>query len=150
MGNTYASLHVHVVFSTKQRAAFLAHRIEARVWDFLGGIARENGIKPVRIGGMPDHVHLALGLPPTIALSAAVKQIKGASSVWIKKTFPELADFAWQDGYGAFSVSRSNLDALVAYIENQREHHRKLTFQEEFVAFLEKHGVEYQPRYLWD
>ena len=107
-------------------------------------------MKPIRIGGMPDHVHMAVGLPPTLALSKALQQIKGGSSKWLKETFPTMRGFAWQDGYGAFAVSKSNVPALTAYIEKQREHHRRKTFKEEFVALLTRHGIDYEERYLWD
>jgi REP element-mobilizing transposase RayT len=99
---------------------------------------------------MPDHVHLALALPPTQSVSKALQLLKGGSSKWIKDTLPQLRGFAWQDGYGAFSVSKSNLPEIVAYIQNQCEHHRLKTFKEEFMTFLVRHGVEYNERYLWD
>jgi REP element-mobilizing transposase RayT len=107
-------------------------------------------MKPILIGGMPDHIHMAIGLPPTLAVSKALQQIKGGSSKWVKETFPTLYQFAWQDGYGAFAVSKSNLPALVRYIERQKEHHRKKTFKEEFVALLIRHEIEFEERYLWD
>ncbi len=150
MGNTFTSLHCHFVFSTKNREPWISHEIEERIWSFLGGIARENGMKPIRIGGMPDHIHMAVGLPPTLAVSKALQQIKGGSSKWIKETFPTMRGFGWQDGYGAFAVSKSNLPTLTAYIEKQREHHRTKAFKEEFVALLFRHGIDYDERYLWD
>jgi len=107
-------------------------------------------MKPILIGGMPDHIHMAVGLPPTLAVSDALKQIKGGSSKWIKDTFPKLIGFAWQDGYGAFAVSKSVLPSVTSYIERQREHHRKTTFQEEFVTLLKLHEIEYEEQYLWD
>ena len=150
MGNTFTSLHYHVVFSTKKREPWIGHDIEERVWKFLGGIARENGMKALRVGGMPDHVHLALALPPVQSVSKALQLLKGGSSKWVKDTIPSLRCFAWQDGYGAFTVSKSNLPEVVAYIQNQREHHRIKTFQEEYLAFLVRHGIEYEAKYLWD
>lgn len=150
MGNTFASLHYHFVFSTKHREPWITHEIEQRVWSYLGGIARENGVKLLLVGGMPDHVHMCVGLPQTLAVSKAVQLIKGGSSKWVKDNYSELRKFAWQDGYGAFSVSKSTLPSLTAYIANQREHHRARTFQEEFVALLVRHGIEYDKRYLWD
>ena len=150
MGNTYTSLHYHLVFSTKHREPRIHHDIEERVWSFLGGIARENGMHPIRIGGMPDHVHIAVGGPPTLAISKAVQQIKGGSSKWIKDVLPDMKDFAWQDGYGAFAVSKSSLSTVETYIEKQREHHRKTTFKEEFLSLLQLHQIEFDTRYLWD
>jgi putative transposase len=150
MGNTYTALHFHFVFSTKNRRPWISHNIEERVWNYLGGVARENGMKPILTGGMPDHIHMALGLPSTLAVSKAVQQIKGASSKWIKETFPRFDEFAWQDGYGAFSVSKSVLPTVVSYIERQPDHHHRATFQEEFVTLLKLHEIEYEEKYLWD
>jgi REP element-mobilizing transposase RayT len=150
MANTFTSLHYHVIFSTKHREPWIAPDLEERVWKFLGGIARENGMKALLIGGMPDHVHLALALPPAQSVSKALQLLKGGSSKWIKDALPRMRGFAWQDGYGAFSVSKSNLSEVTAYIQNQRENHRIKTFQEEFLTFLVRHGVEYDERYLWD
>jgi REP element-mobilizing transposase RayT len=149
VANTFTSLHYHFVFSTKNREPLIGHDVEERIWSFLGGIGRENGMNPIRIGGMPDHVHMVLGSPPTLTVSKVIQGIKGGSSKWIKETFPTMRQFAWQDGYGAFAVSKSLLPELVAYVENQREHHRKKTFQEELVALLVRHGIEYDERYLW-
>lgn len=107
-------------------------------------------MKAVAVGGMDDHVHILLSLHATITLAKAVQLIKGGSSLWIHETFPNQRDFAWQEGYGAFTVSVSQLDKTIAYINNQETHHRKITFQEEYLDFLKKHGVEYDERYLWD
>jgi len=106
--------------------------VEQRIWSYLGGIARENKMTALKIGGVEDHVHLLLGAPPTMAPSKAAQLIKGGSSPWIHETLPGLREFAWQDGYGAFTVSKSDVPELIQYIENQREHHRTRTFQEEF------------------
>src|SRR6476620_4649853 len=105
MANTFTSLHCHIIFSTKNREPWLRQDIEERVWAYLGGIARENDMKSLRIGGIENHVHLLLGLSAAIAVSKAVQLIKGGSSIWIKDTFPDLAGFGWQDGYAAFTVS---------------------------------------------
>ncbi len=150
MANTFTSLHYHVIFGTKHREPWISHDIEDRIWKFLGCFARENGMKALLIGGMPVHIHLALALPPTKSVSKALQLLKGSSSKWIKDTQPRMRGFAWQDGYGAFSVSKSNLPEVITYIQSQREHHRVKTFQEEFLAFLVRHGVEYDERYLWD
>ncbi len=118
MANTFTSLHYHVIFSTKHREPWITHDLEERVWKFLGGIARENGMKALLIGGMPDHVHLALALPPAQSVSKALQLLKGGSSKWIKDALPQMRGFAWQDGYGAFTVSKSNLPEVTAYIQN--------------------------------
>lgn len=149
MANTLTSLHYHVVFSTKDREAWISPEIEQRVWSFLGGIANENGMKLYQIGGMPDHIHMLISLPTSLAVSKALQQIKGGSSKWIKTEFERLAGFAWQDGYGAFTVSKSNVPEVAEYIRGQKEHHRTKTFQEEYVAFLKRHEIQYDDRYLW-
>jgi REP element-mobilizing transposase RayT len=149
MANTYTSLHYHIIFSTKNRDRWLTQDIEKRVWAYLGGIARENELVALKIGGVEDHVHLVVGHRPTLAPSKAVQLLKGGSSKWIHENFPLLSEFGWQDGYGAFTVSKSNLPDVIQYVEQQREHHRTKTFQEEYRAFLDKHEIEYDERYLW-
>jgi putative transposase len=115
----------------------------------MGGIARENKFKALQIGGIEDHVHLLLSLPSTLPISKALQLVKGGSSKWIHDTFPQHQDFEWQEGYGAFSVGISQAEDTTKYIANQREHHRTKTYQEEFLAILERHGIEYDPRYIW-
>jgi putative transposase len=149
MANTYAALHYHIVFSTKHREPWIAENHEAQIWSYLGGIARDGGMTSLSIGGLEDHLHLVLGLPPTLTVSRAVQLLKGASSRWIRESIPELAAFSWQDGYGAFTISRSMLPATVAYVERQRERHQARTFQEEFRALLERHDIAYDERYVW-
>ena len=150
MANTYTSLHYHIVFSTKNRERWIMPEVEQRIWAYLGGIAKENRMKPLQIGGIEDHVHVLLGAPATLAPSKIVQLIKGGSSGWIHDTFPNMRGFAWQDGYGAFTVSKSNVPEVTAYIQGQREHHRMKAFQEEYLALLKKHDIEYDERYLWD
>jgi putative transposase len=116
----------------------------------MGGIARQNDFKSLAIGGVEDHVHLLLSLPATIPISKAMQLIKGGSSKWIHETFPNQRLFAWQKKYGAFSVSVSQLDTVTNYINNQPEHHRTKSFQEEFLEFLKKHRIEFDERYLWE
>ena len=140
---------MHCTFSTKERLPFISAELELRLWPYVGGIARENRIKALAIGGTPDHLHLLLSLPATMSFAKAVQLIKGGSSKWVHDTFPEYRKFAWQEGYGAFSVSASQVEKIIAYIRNQKEHHRKKSFQEEFRELLDKHGVEYDARYLF-
>ena len=121
-----------------------------RLWPFLGGIARQNGMKAIAIGGVADHVHILFYLPPTQPIAKALQLIKGGSSKWVHETFPGHRLFRWQEKYGAFSVSVSQLEKIAHYIQNQEAHHRKMTFQEEFLALLKKHRMEYDERYLWD
>jgi REP element-mobilizing transposase RayT len=123
--------------------------VRERIWAFLGGIARENKATAIGIGGTADHIHLLIMAPAAMALSKMVQLFKGGSSKWIHETLPQMRDFAWQDGYGAFTVSKSQIPEVVRYIQGQQEHHRAKTFQEEYLGFLEKHGIEYDPRYVW-
>ena len=148
--HSFNSCLMHCVFSTKERRPWLTPVIRERLWPYLGGIARENDTKALAIGGVADHAHLLLSLPTTLSIAKAMQLIKGGSSKWVHETFPEQRLFGWQEKYGAFSVSVSQRDKIIDYIKNQQEHHRKMTFQEEFLALLKKHGIEYDPRYLWD
>jgi putative transposase len=148
MANTYSSLHYHVVFSTKNRQPFLGKAVRERLFAYLGGIARENGITALEIGGVADHVHLLLGIPASLPVSKAIQLLKGGSSHWVKEVFPNMIDFAWQDGYAAFTVSQSQLDNVRAHIRAQAEHHRKKTFSEKYRALLTRHHIQYDDRYL--
>jgi putative transposase len=147
---SYVSSYFHCVFSTKERAKIITPSLQERLWPFMGGIARQNGMTPVIVGGMEDHVHILLSLPPTMAIAKAMQLIKGGSSKWIHETFPEQRLFAWQEKYGAFSVSVSQLETTTRYIRDQKEHHLGRSFQEEFLALLKKHRIEFDERYLWD
>jgi putative transposase len=150
MANTFSCLNIHCVFSTKERVQVLNPDIRERLWPYMGGIAKQNGMIPKCIGGVSDHVHLLVALPTRLAIAKAVQLIKAGSSAWIHQTFPNLRNFAWQQGYGAFSVGISQVQETVHYIEQQLEHHRTRTFQEEYLAFLKKHGVHFEEKYLWD
>ncbi len=147
---SYVSSYHHCVFSTKERRPLITAALAERLWPFLGGIARQNKMKAIEVGGVDDHVHILLSLPATMAISKALQLIKGGSSKWVHETFPEHSSFSWQEKYGAFSVSESRVESIIQYIKGQAEHHRKMTFQEEFVALLKKHRIEYEERYLWD
>lgn len=149
MANTYTALHYHIIFSTKNREPWLVPDIEQRVWAFIGGIARTHNMTALQVGGVEDHVHALVTAPPTIAPFQIAQFLKGESSKWIHEEFSALRDFGWQDGYGAFTVSKSNLPDVISYILNQREHHRQKTFQEEYLDFLQKNGIGYDERYLW-
>ena len=149
MAHKYPNILVHCVFSTKERRPLITPELRERLWPFIGGIARQNKMKAIEIGGVEDHVHILLSLPSTMAISKALQLIKGGSSKWIHETFPEHRLFAWQEEYGAFSVSVSQLDKTIKYIKGQEVHHREMTFQEEFLALLKKHRIEYDERYLW-
>lgn len=149
MANTYTSLHYHVIFSTKNRERWLVPEIEQRIWEYIGGIARAHRMTALQVGGIEDHIHALVTAPPTIAPFQIAQFLKGDSSKWIHEEFSALRNFGWQDGYGAFTVSKSNIPMVIQYIQNQREHHRKKTFQEEYLEFLHANSIEYDERYLW-
>jgi REP element-mobilizing transposase RayT len=149
MANTFTSLHYHVIFSTKNREPWIRQDIEQRVWSYLGGIARENDMKALLVGGIENHVHLLLGIPAAVSVSKALQLIKGGSSGWMKESFPGMGGFAWQDGYAAFTVSKSQLAEVETYIRGQREHHRVKTFEEEYRTFLDKHEVQFKEEYVF-
>jgi REP element-mobilizing transposase RayT len=148
MPSTHLSLHYHIVFSTKDRHPFIVEAWRARLHEYLGGLIRTAEGIPEAVGGTDDHVHLLAGLRATHALASFVQDIKQTSSRWIHETIG-VKNFAWQPGYGAFTVSVSNSAAVKEYIANQSEHHRTKSFQEEYVAFLQKHNVAYDEAYLW-
>jgi putative transposase len=149
MANTYTSLHYHIIFSTKNRERWIASGIEQRVWEYLGGIARKHKATALQIGGTADHVHALVLAPATLSPSQIAQFLKGDSSKWIHVEVGGMRGFAWQDGYGAFTVSKSQLPDVIRYIQNQREHHRNRTFQEEYLRLLHIHGIQYDERYLW-
>jgi len=141
---------MHCVFSTKERHPLLTAAIRGRLWPYLGGIARENDMKALAIGVVADHVHLLLSLPAMLSISKAMQLLKGNSSKWLRETFPELRPqgFAWQEGFGAFSIGISGMEDTVRYIQTQEEHHRNKSFREELEIFLKKHGYDYKPEML--
>ena len=141
--HSFNSCLVHCVWSTKNREPSLTSSLRDRLWPYLGGIARQNKMKAVASGGAADHVHILISLPSTMSVAKAVQLLKGNSSKWLRETFPKMHSFEWQEGYGAFSIGASGLEATVNYIRNQPEHHRKRSFREEFEAMLRKHGFDY-------
>jgi len=149
MGHTYTSLNYHLIFSTKGRAPLLEKPMRPRLYAYLGGILRELGGELVSIGGVEDHVHLLVRLKPTIPLAEVMRNLKGSSSRWLNEERHGVR-FAWQGGYTAFSVSRSNMDVVERYIARQEEHHRTRAFKEELLDFLRAHRVDFDERYLWD
>jgi REP element-mobilizing transposase RayT len=146
MGSTFLSLHYHIVFSTKERRPFLRDSWRATMHEYLGGTVRGLGGIPEAIGGVADHVHLLVGLRATHCLADFMQELKKATSVWAKDNHEP--EFAWQDGYAAFTVSYTHIGAVTEYIRTQEEHHRQTDFVEELKQLLEKNGVEYKPEYL--
>ena len=147
MPSTYLSLHYHLIFSTKHRATIIADPWRARLHEYLGGTIRGLGGVAEAVGGVPDHVHLLVGLKATHCLADVLRELKKASSVWVHQEIG-LTAFAWQEGYAAFTVSPPSREAIRDYIARQEEHHRTKSFREELIAMLEQAGVEYDPRYL--
>jgi len=150
MSHAYARLHYHMVLSTKDRKTFIKSDLKDRIYGYIVGIVNNLGGVVQAIGGVEDHVHLLAYCPPKIALADFIGKIKANSSGWVHETWPERAVFAWQRGYGVFTVSESIVPSVTLYIENQEEHHKRLTFQEEFTAMLAKHGIPFDERHLWD
>ena len=150
MAQSLSKIILHVVFSTKNRDPLIVESIRPGLHAYLAGACRAIKSEAYRVGGTEDHVHIACTLPRTLTVSKLLEEIKKSSSVWIKDQQAEYRSFSWQAGYGAFSVGESQLPALLRYVENQREHHQKRTFKEEFTELLEKYGIDYDERYLWD
>jgi REP element-mobilizing transposase RayT len=146
MGHTYISAIFHCVFSTEGRRGLIPPARQPDLWAYLGGIARKNNFKTIAVGGTDNHVHVLLSLPATMPLAKAVQVLKGGSSKWMNDS--RTAGFAWQEGYGAFSVGVSQQATTIAYINSQAEHHHKRGFEEEFLAFLKKHGIDYNPDHV--
>ena len=150
MSQSLSYLLVHVIFSTKERAPILDSSVRPELHAYLATVARNADCECYRAGGVADHVHLAIRLSRTSTISQLVSELKTSSTKWLKTQSPALANFAWQGGYGAFSVGPSDLEALRQYIDAHEEHHRTRTFQEEYLIFLKKYGIEYDERYVWE
>ena len=149
MPSSYTNLLYHLIFSTKNRHPTIQDAFQEELYRYIGGIIRSEGGIQIEIGGMPDHVHILAKLKPTHMVAEMLNKIKANSSGWLNRT-NKLAGskFGWQEGYGAFTVSESQVDHVREYIRNQEQHHRRLTFQEEFEALLKRHGVAYDPKNL--
>lgn len=149
MAHTFTNLLTHVIFSTKGRQPYLHGDFKPHLFAYMDGIVRHLHGVPIKINGTADHVHLLVSLPPALSVSELLRVLKANSSRWVHEEWPARKSFAWQEGYGGFSVSQSNASRVLRYIRDQEEHHRKLSFQEEFVALLKKHGIAYDERYIW-
>ncbi|HKS76865.1 MAG TPA: IS200/IS605 family transposase [Terriglobales bacterium] len=148
MSHTYASNRVHVIFSTKDREKRLGAELQVKLWPYMAGIAHHHGFDALKIGGFVDHVHALLLLPPIMPLAKAVQMLKGSSSHWLHQTDAAGRNFAWQEGYGAFSVSASQTEDVIQYIASQAQHHAKRSYEEEFLDFLKRYGISYDPQYV--
>lgn len=150
MSQSLAQNTIHLVFSTKDRAPLLTDSVRSSLHGYITTVLKNLQCPLLRINSRPDHIHILFHLHRTISLSKAVEDIKKSSSKWLKTQSPELHTFSWQAGYGAFAVSFSNLPSVKRYIDRQEEHHRKTTFQDELRAFLTKHQIDFDERFLWD
>ena len=146
MSHTFSQNHLHVVFSTKERKKLIAPSIQPKLWAYMAGIARNHEFLVLANGGMDDHVHLLIQLPPVLPLAKAVSLLKSNSSSWMNEHGMK---FAWQKGYGAFSVSASSIPTVTRYIANRRKHHQRRTFEDEFIALLNKHGIPFDPKFVF-
>ena len=149
MSHTFSNLLSHVVFSTKDRQPLIDLELKPRLLGYMNGIVKENGGKVLALNAMSDHLHMLWELRPSTSLADAMRVLKTNSSRWVTETRGTREPFAWQTGYAAFSVSRSNVPAVANYIDAQEQHHRKRTFHEEFVELLVKHGIAYDPKYVF-
>ncbi|MCO6043809.1 IS200/IS605 family transposase [Aeoliella sp. ICT_H6.2] len=150
MASTFTCLDYHVVFSTKYRKPWIHEEFCEELYQYLGGIIRAEQGCLREIGGMPDHLHLLVGIPPTIAVSDAIRILKASSSKWVNERSDRVAKFQWQIGYAAFTVSVSQRESVCQYIRNQQTHHRQRSFKEEFIELLERHQIEYDPKYAFE
>jgi putative transposase len=143
LAHTFSKNYVHAIFSTKDRRKIIDQKVQPRLWAYVSGIAKNHDINMLAVGGTEDHIHLLFHLPPKLSLAKAVLLLKANSSKWMSK------NFSWQAGYGAFSVSSSNLGPVIRYIHNQERHHRKFSFEDEFRVILSRHGIDCDPRELF-
>ncbi|HDS83997.1 MAG TPA: transposase [Phycisphaerales bacterium] len=150
MSQSLAQLLIHIVFSAKGHYPFIEEAVESELYAYIGDTIKRLGGVPIKINGLSDHIHILSSMPKTVSLAKYLEEIKRNSSRWIKNKGGLYEKFAWQNGYGAFSVSASQRNTVVNYILNQKSHHKKMTFKEEMIAFLKKYQVEYDERYLWD
>ena len=150
MPQSLARICIHLVFSTKHREPCIHDKIRPNLHSYMATLLINMNCPALIINSVADHVHILFDLGRTVSISEAVEDVKKSSSKWIKTQGPEFKGFAWQAGYGAFAVSESNVEAVLRYIENQAEHHRKISFQEEFRLFLTKHNLSYDEKYVWD
>lgn len=150
MPQSFASLHIHIAFSTKHREPTIAEEIRPRLHEIIGGILREHASSLIAAGGTDDHIHLLASLGRTVSVADALRVVKSNSSNWIHNECPHLRDFQWQTGYAVFAVSYSNLDAVKTYLANQESHHHGMTYQNELRELLRRHDIEWDERYIWD
>jgi REP element-mobilizing transposase RayT len=150
MAGKHLSLMMHFIWSTAGREPWIGSDWKDELYGYMGGIMKNKNARLISAGGMYDHIHLYASLPSTITIADLVSVVKSNSSRWVHESFPKRRAFAWQEGYGAFSVSKSEEGKVISYIRNQEHHHAKRSFKDEFLEFLDKYQIEYDSRYLWD
>lgn len=150
MGQSLANIYVHLIFSTKHRQPLITESVEGKLHAYLGGICRGLECPPIKVGGWRDHVHILCRLSKKISLIKLLEDVKSDSSKWMKTNGDDYQKFYWQNGYGAFSVSPTEVSAVVEYIANQKKHHAQVSFQDEYRGFLKEYEIEYDERYVWD
>jgi putative transposase len=150
MANTYSQIYIQIVFAVQNRTSLISHSWEEELYKYITGIITNKDQKLLAINGMPDHIHIFIGMKPTCCLSDLVREIKKASNSFIKESHFCPLGFNWQDGFGAFSYSHSQLDNVIGYVQNQKTHHQKKTFKEEYLGFLEKFNIEFKNEYLFE
>ncbi|MBN2709427.1 MAG: IS200/IS605 family transposase [Calditrichaceae bacterium] len=149
MPNTYTQIHIHVVFAVQNRISFISKTWEQRLYQYITGIIQNHGHKMLAINGMPDHVHILFGMRPTQSLSDLMRDVKGDSSLWINENKFVVGKFSWQEGYGAFSYSKSQISAVATYIENQKQHHKNKNFVEEYIKILQDFEIEFDEKFIF-
>jgi putative transposase len=149
MPQSLSRVVVHIIFSTKDRQRLINPEIEKELFAYMATILNEHGAQPIKIDGTEDHVHILCGLPRTMALCDLLEKVKKRSSKWIKTKGPQYSRFSWQGGYGVFSVGEYGIERVTRYITNQKNHHRMVTFKDEFREFLDRYRIEYDERYVW-
>ena len=150
MGQSLNKIYIHLVFSTKNRKPMISEDVQDDLFSYIGGICKNLECNPIQVGGYRDHVHILCLLSKKIALMNLIEKIKSNSSKWMKTKGEQFTDFYWQNGYGVFSVNPTEIEIVQQYILNQEEHHKKISFQDEFLKFLKKYKVEYDKKYVWD
>lgn len=149
MSHTYTQLNYHLIWSTKNRESMIFPTFQERLYQYIGGFFRKSNAKCLEIGGVADHIHMLVGIPQTIAVADLIRDVKTSSTKWLRQDVLQNRSFAWQERYGAFTASHSHVDPITEYIRTQAEHHKTVTFKEEFLRILDKNGVEYDEKYLW-
>ncbi|MCK9398700.1 MAG: IS200/IS605 family transposase [Bacteroidales bacterium] len=149
MANSFTSINIHFVFSTKNRKNLIDDKMQSRLWEYIGGIAKQHNMVALAIGGTNNHVHMLVSMPAALSPAKSIQLIKSNSSKWVNEEFPNKNGFSWQVGYSGFSVSPRQIQNVINYITGQEEHHRIRSFEEEYISFLKDSVIEYDERYVW-